>query len=433
MKFNSKLLTAAKLPQHHSSDFRGLGIVVEWPKGSVRVGEDKDGKKWHRTMEADYGYIPDTAGAGDKEGLDVYIGPDAESDKAYVVEQLKDDGKFDEYKVMLGFPDLDTAYETYLKHYPEGWGDKNVGEVSEVPFSDVIAGVKEHQEKTAAAKLPQYLYHGSPRVHMEDNLAHGLQIKNSVSHNEWDGGAIYSALDQGSAEMYPDHIEPGETHDKVVYRISTSYLNEQDLRPDDADFPDVFANLTEEEIEDAKARFGDDFDEDSWAYCDWSVSLYLSGQVAYTADIPPQALKVVSNKTAANGADAALERYFNPTNGMATPPPVQGYVWISPGNNDDRLLKGNFSDHWKFQDPRLTKHPVTPKQYDGSPRGYAEVKNDSKVVILSLSPNVKPDFALIPDSLVREFQQQFPGYKIYKNGAKTAGLAYLKALQSMTS
>lgn len=97
-------------------------------------------------MEADYGYIPDTVAAGDKEGLDVYIGSE-ESDKVYVVEQLTEDGEFDEYKVLMGFPDLETAYETYLKHYPDDWDDNRVGEVFEAPFDYVFDTVQEHQEE----------------------------------------------------------------------------------------------------------------------------------------------------------------------------------------------------------------------------------------------------------------------------------------------
>lgn len=146
MNFKSKfLITATKLPQHHSGNYRDLDIVIEWPKGSVRVGEDEKGNKWKRKMEADYGYIPDTVAAGDKEGLDVYIGPDEESDNVYVVEQLTEDGEFDEYKVLLGFSDLETAYETYLKHYPDDWDETRVGEVSEVPFDVAFGHIEKNQ------------------------------------------------------------------------------------------------------------------------------------------------------------------------------------------------------------------------------------------------------------------------------------------------
>lgn len=296
MNFNSKLLiTSAKLPQHHSSNFQNLGLVIEWPKGSVRVGKNKDGKPWKTKMEADYGYVPDTTAAGDKENLDVYVGPDAESDKVYVVEQLKEDGEFDEYKCLLGFPDLDTAYETYLKHYPDGWDDDRVGGVFEVPWDYAFEKIEEHQAKTAALPtLPKYLYHGTVRKHLKNILTHGLKVSKSQSHNEWPG-AVYLALDAGDAAMYPDHYEDGEKESGgVVLRVNISQLNESALRPDDADFPDMFANLTDKEIVELKDEFGDDFDEDSWAYCEWPVSLHLTGQVAYIEDIPPQAISVMT-------------------------------------------------------------------------------------------------------------------------------------------
>jgi hypothetical protein len=307
MQFSSKFLRRAdKLSQRHSGDFRGIPIVVEWPQGSTRVGKDKNGKGWKRKMLCDYGYIDDGSTAvGDHEPLDVYIGPDAASDKVYVVEQLTDDGEFDEYKCLLGFPDLESAYETYLKHYPDGWDDTNVGDIFEVPFDYVFDKVEEHLEeqedpqgKTAGVdSLPRYLYHGSPKVHMQDNLLNGLRRSNSVSHTEWDGGAVYLALDAGAAAMYPDHWETGESeHGKVVYRVETKYLNKSKLRPDDQDFIDVFANLTDAEAADLEERFGDAFDSSSWVRCEWPVSLYLSGQVAYIGDIPPEALSVIDIK-----------------------------------------------------------------------------------------------------------------------------------------
>lgn len=153
MGFRSKFLhTAEKLSQHQSTSFRGLPIVIEWPRGSVRVGEDKNGKKWHRKMEADYGYVENSRTKGDGEDLDVYVGPDESSEKVFIVEQLKEEGGFDEYKAMLGFPDEETALETYLKHYPKGWVDNRVEDVYEVPFQDLLDAVKGHQTETGESK-----------------------------------------------------------------------------------------------------------------------------------------------------------------------------------------------------------------------------------------------------------------------------------------
>jgi len=124
-------VTADKLPNMHSTKFRGLPVVIQWPKGSVRVGEREDGTPFKTEMKASYGYIPDTVAAGDEERLDVYIGPNEEAENAYVVEQMKDDGEtFDEYKVMLGFDSLEEAEDTYLEHVEE----QQLGDISEVPF-----------------------------------------------------------------------------------------------------------------------------------------------------------------------------------------------------------------------------------------------------------------------------------------------------------
>jgi hypothetical protein len=126
--------------------------VVEYAKGSTRTGVGKDGKRWNRKMLADYGAIPDTKGAGDREPLDVYIGPDPEAPDAYVVEQLNDDGEFDEYKVMLGFESEDEARDTYLAHYPDDWEDTHLGEISSLPVSELRDGVKGEQKKVARRK-----------------------------------------------------------------------------------------------------------------------------------------------------------------------------------------------------------------------------------------------------------------------------------------
>ena len=126
--------TADKLPNMHSTEFRGIPVVIQWPKGSVRVGERKDGTPFRTEMHADYGYIPDTVAAGDEERLDVYIGPDKEAKTVYVVEQVrKDSGEFDEYKMMLGFPSLEEAEEVYTYQLGDD-ADVEMDDISEIPF-----------------------------------------------------------------------------------------------------------------------------------------------------------------------------------------------------------------------------------------------------------------------------------------------------------
>lgn len=58
-----------------------------------------------------------TKGA-DGEHVDCYIGENPKASKAYVIHQLKSNGKFDEDKVMLGYNDAMSAKRAYLAHVP---------------------------------------------------------------------------------------------------------------------------------------------------------------------------------------------------------------------------------------------------------------------------------------------------------------------------
>ena len=138
----------AKLSQMQSVYFHGIPVIIEWPKGSVREGKDKNGKSWRREQKADYGYIDDGSTAvGDNEPLDIYIGDDRKQEAVYVLEQLKEDGKtFDEYKLVAGVPDLESAQRLYLSHYPKEWGDSRLGDCFETDISSLQGAVEKHQE-----------------------------------------------------------------------------------------------------------------------------------------------------------------------------------------------------------------------------------------------------------------------------------------------
>jgi len=102
---------------------QGMDVAIENPKGSVREGVDEGGQKWSQKMDAHYGYIKRTQGA-DGDHVDVFLGPDAETANTfYVVNQTNPTtGKFDEHKVMIGYPDANTAKVAYMKNYAKGWG-----------------------------------------------------------------------------------------------------------------------------------------------------------------------------------------------------------------------------------------------------------------------------------------------------------------------
>jgi hypothetical protein len=110
--------------------FRGLQIAIENQKGSVRSGVNRDGKPWHNKMTAPYGYVVGSKGA-DKEGVDVFVGPDKKAPSVFVVHQKKDDGSYDEDKCVLGVESKEEARKLYLSNYDT---KKYLGPISEVPI-----------------------------------------------------------------------------------------------------------------------------------------------------------------------------------------------------------------------------------------------------------------------------------------------------------
>jgi predicted GNAT family acetyltransferase len=99
------------------TDFQGIPVHVDRPKGFVMMGKDATGKPWARKYQFDYGFIPRTKG-GDGEGLDVFLGPNKNAPEAFWAVQSKPDGSFDEYKVFLGFADKASALAAYKAHIP---------------------------------------------------------------------------------------------------------------------------------------------------------------------------------------------------------------------------------------------------------------------------------------------------------------------------
>ena len=111
--------------------YRGLPITIEYEKGTVRSGVDREGNPWQQEMFHHYGYFEGIMGADGKE-LDVYYNPDGKSDKIFRIIQLDTlTGKFDEYKIMIGFDTIEDAKQGYLVHYPDEWiGFGGIEEIS---------------------------------------------------------------------------------------------------------------------------------------------------------------------------------------------------------------------------------------------------------------------------------------------------------------
>jgi len=121
---------------------QGFDVSVENPVGSERKGTDKDGNPWSRTMTDDYGYLKRTIGADSDpnaaphqiEQVDTFVKHDADipaDNPVYIIDQAKEDGSFDETKVMMGYSSAEEASERYNANYAEGWaGLKNITEAT---------------------------------------------------------------------------------------------------------------------------------------------------------------------------------------------------------------------------------------------------------------------------------------------------------------
>lgn len=141
---------------------RGWTIAIENPKGSKRSGVDKDGKRWTTTMANDYGYILRTK-AVDGDHLDVFLGPDPEHGRIFVVDQ-EIGGKYDESKTMLGFPSAADAKAAYLANYSKGWnGFAGIREMTADGINEWVDGGQEVPAKEASAVPNFTAYLDSPK------------------------------------------------------------------------------------------------------------------------------------------------------------------------------------------------------------------------------------------------------------------------------
>lgn len=126
----------------------GFDITIENPKGGVRSGTDKNGKKWSITMNNDYGYIRGTE-AVDGDHIDVFLSDNPAEGNVFVVDQSNEDGSFDESKVMYGFSSLEEARAAYLSNYEKGW-ESRIMAITEVSKDEFKKWIDSSHRKTKA-------------------------------------------------------------------------------------------------------------------------------------------------------------------------------------------------------------------------------------------------------------------------------------------
>ena len=126
----------------------GLDVSIENPAGTSRRPE------WP-PLKHSYGYVKRSEGA-DGDHVDVFLGPKADdvTNPVFIVDQVNEDGSFDEHKVMLGFGNAGAARRGYLANYAKGW--KGLGGLTEMPFDQFKAWVGEpaNTKRPASDEVP---------------------------------------------------------------------------------------------------------------------------------------------------------------------------------------------------------------------------------------------------------------------------------------
>jgi len=114
----------------------GLPVTIESPKGATR----RKGDDWSIRMPAHYGYFRRTESGADGDAVDVFIGPDPESQLVFVVDQVRADGSFDEHKCLIGYLNETDALEAYKSAYPDGWKVGPIAAMTLGQFKEWLAG-----------------------------------------------------------------------------------------------------------------------------------------------------------------------------------------------------------------------------------------------------------------------------------------------------
>jgi len=124
-------------------NYKGLNIIIENPVGSVRRGNDHEGKPWATRFFYPYGYIENTKGV-DGEGVDCFVGDNPTADSVYIVHQLGPNGLFDEDKCFVGFNSKESARDAFMAHYStQGF----IGKITAMPFYEFKDRIEKEGKK----------------------------------------------------------------------------------------------------------------------------------------------------------------------------------------------------------------------------------------------------------------------------------------------
>jgi hypothetical protein len=192
----------------------GLDISIENKAGSERSGTDATGKPWSVQMPSDYGYIRETEGK-DKDHIDVYVGPNPQGDKVWVVNQVDPKtGKFDEHKTFIGFDNESDVRRTYEAAFSDGSGPQRIGGITSMDMARFKEWLDtgDHKKPIEIPKPIDWQKRQGKPGDVVDRLA--FEKAQAV---EKEGG-----LGKKSAAAYTETTDP-----EVLYKDSTANANDR--------------------------------------------------------------------------------------------------------------------------------------------------------------------------------------------------------------
>ena len=205
--------------------FGGYDYTIENPKGSYRSGVDENGKEWKQKMNDTYGYIRGKFGK-DGDHLDMFINDKADLDSwngdVFVIDQVNQDGTFDEHKVMYGYGSLDDAKKAYLSNYEKGWtGLGNITPVSKAgfdkwldksnrklkPFADYADITSKTNMDTAPSSFEEFLDVVRYSIRNEKERAAAEDAYNFAQENRPDRYSRYAIVNMEKPGAVPQYLE----------------------------------------------------------------------------------------------------------------------------------------------------------------------------------------------------------------------------------
>lgn len=219
--------------------WKGFDLTIENPKGSKRCGVSASGKEWETLMTADYGYFKGTE-ARDGDHLDFFMGPDHDSDYVLVINQVRESGRFDEHKVILGCRSEAEARALYLSHYEKGW--KGLGSCRPMTLDqfrtwmkgDITKQAREGQTEVVSQEDAERVVEEARRLATSLRPMHDELIKLSRS-----GPRVSAWYSPSRRHLVIDLAEPAHldiVHEKYAHlaeAVWVTYQNGPPRYPDD--------------------------------------------------------------------------------------------------------------------------------------------------------------------------------------------------------